>query len=331
MSPGLLHKIAQLTLNKEEEALTSAFFPMMRSEYPQIQAIALYRVKGCEQTVRDPESLYGDDFTDYQADLSNLIGDLLSTNNPDSYRQKDYQDLTLLVKKLNREKQQLYFLAFLYEAKADDSTDSDSVFMQLLCLSEIYSNHREMISLNDKDALTGLYNRKAFDHRMTRLLNSAQHRRANDKYLEACFAIMDIDHFKKINDSFGHLYGDEVLLHFAQQMQQFFRQDDLLFRYGGEEFVVILKNIDKTSEKNVFERFRKHIESYYFPQVGTVTVSIGMTHLNSSLSQNEIVDRADHALYYIKEHGRNNIACYETLVEEGILKEINIESDIELF
>ncbi len=331
MSPSLLHKIAQLTLNKEEEALTSAFFPMMRTEYPQIRAIALYKVAGWEQNVRDPECLYGDDFTDFQADLNELISSLLSANSQASYQQKNYQDFSLLVKKLNREKQQLYFLALLFDDKADEKTNSDSVFMQMLCLSEIYSNHREMISLNDKDALTGLYNRKAFDHRMIRLLNGAQNRRAHDKDLKACFAIMDIDHFKKINDSFGHLYGDEVLLHFAQQMQQFFRQDDLLFRYGGEEFVVIINNIEEVSAKSVFERFRKHIENYYFPQVGTVTISIGMTHLNASLLQTEIIDRADHALYYIKEHGRNNIACYETLVEEGMLKEIKIKSDIELF
>ena len=77
-----------------------------------------------------------------------------------------------------------------------------------------------------------------------------------------------------------------------------------MFRYGGEEFVVILQNVEEQSAKNVFERFRQHIENYHFPQVpqvpqvGQVTVSIGITRLDTSMLQSEIIDRADHALYY---------------------------------
>ena len=120
-------------------------------------------------------------------------------------------------------------------------------------------------------------------------------------------------------------------MHFAQQMQKIFREDDWLFRYGGEEFVVILKNVAADMIEEILHRFRAHIESYHFPSVGQVTISIGATQLDASQLQSEIIDRADNALYYVKEHGRNNVALYENLVEQGKLQALVNESDIELF
>ena len=181
--------------------------------------------------------------------------------------------------------------------------------------------------------MPGMFNRKSFDrsmHRCYRLMNHDL-RRAHEAENTACLAILDIDHFKKVNDTYGHLYGDEVLLHFAQQMQKIFRQDDGLFRYGGEEFIVILNDVDIDIAESVLNRFRKHIKAYPFPKVDKLTVSIGYTRLETGRMQSEIVDRADHALYFAKEHGRNNVACYEKLVDEGLLQELVTEDDIELF
>ena len=322
MSLTLLQKIAQLTRNQEVESLTHAFFPLMRNEFPALQGIALYKVDNYQ-----PEVVYGDDFKELQVEIKELIQQILSTKAIISSQTKELDGVNLLVKKSSREKYCIYFLVYLLDASLISEEQIDCI----LTITDIYSNHQELISLNDRDPLTGLYNRKAFDQKILHLLNNGPHRRSNDTELFSCFAIIDIDHFKQINDRFGHLYGDEVLLHFAQQAQAFFRQDDLVFRYGGEEFVVILQNVEEQSAKSVFERFRQHIENYHFPQVGQVTVSIGITRLDTSLLRSEIIDRADHALYYIKEHGRNNIACYETLVEEGKLMEIKVENDIELF
>ncbi len=322
MSINLLQKIAQLTRNQESESLIHAFFPFMRDEFPALQGIALYKVDNYQ-----PEPVYGDDFKELQAEIKDLIQKILNTKAIISSQIKELDGLNLLVKKSSREKHCIYFLVYLL----DESRISEEQIDCILAVTDIYTNHQELISLNDRDPLTGLYNRKAFDQKILHLLNNRPNRRAIDTELFSCFAIMDIDHFKQINDRFGHLYGDEVLLHFAQQAQAFFRQDDLVFRYGGEEFVVILQNVEEQSAKSVFERFRQYIENYHFPQVGQVTVSIGITRLDISQLRSVIIDRADHALYYIKEHGRNNIACYETLVEEGRLMEIKVEDDIELF
>lgn len=331
MSASILKKIAQLTRNREEESLMHAFFPFMRSEFSAIQGMAVYKVDAYNPTCKDPESIYGDDFSELQTEINELIQQVLSSQSVLTSQQREFNGLTLLIKKSSREKNSIYFLACLLDNARICEQENEPYIDTILSVTDIYTNHQELISLNDRDSLTGLYNRKAFDQKIIRLLNNGEHRRCNDSERFSCFAIMDIDHFKQINDSFGHLYGDEVLLHFAQQAQEFFRQDDLVFRYGGEEFVVVLNNVEEQSAKSVFERFRQHIENYYFPQVGRVTISIGITRLDTSLLQSEIIDRADHALYYIKEHGRNNIACYETLVEEGKLKAIKVESDIELF
>ncbi len=327
MSSSLLQKIAQLTRNRETETLLHAFFKFMRSEFPALQGIALYKINTYEDKAQGIIAVYGDNFNEFQVQINELVHQILSTNAIITAQKKELDGSTLLIIKSSREKHCINFLVYLLDTSSINEKQIDAI----RSVSDIYSNHQELISLNDRDSLTGLFNRKTFDQKIIRLLNNGQHRRSNDSERLPCFAIMDIDHFKHINDRFGHLYGDEVLLRFAQQMQAFFRQDDLLFRYGGEEFVVILYNVEEQSGKSVFERFRKHIENYPFPQVEQVTISIGLTRLDPGLLQSEIIDRADHALYYVKEHGRNNIACYETLVEQGKLTEISVADDIELF
>lgn len=237
-----------------------------------------------------------------------------------------------LIKKVNQDKQISFFIVYQFAGKtnielhnksaSNSPRDNCAATIQLIrYLSDIYSNHQLLISLNDKDSLTGLYNRKFFDRKMNQLSQVSGHQLRRQAENNNCdyLAILDIDHFKKINDTYGHLSGDEVLLHFAQQMQKVFREDDWLFRYGGEEFVVILKCIDCSLVESILHRFRAHIESYHFPKVEQVTVSIGVTRLEGGKMQSDIVERADHALYYIKEHGRNNVAYYEELVRSGLL------------
>jgi diguanylate cyclase (GGDEF)-like protein len=159
---------------------------------------------------------------------------------------------------------------------------------------------------------------------------SASNKRDADKVCY-CLAVLDIDHFKRVNDTYGHLMGDEVLLHFAQCMNHTFRDYDLLFRVGGEEFVVVLRNVDADRAHAVMERFRKVVETHYFPQVGQITASIGVTFIGPHDLPGLVIDRADQALYYVKQHGRNQVAFYEHLVAQGALQQKQVESDIELF
>ena len=191
----------------------------------------------------------------------------------------------------------------------------------------IYSNFISILHDNERDTLTGLLNRKTFNSLISDLfenlpINQEQLKdSANERESAAdtyhWLAVLDIDHFKNINDSFGHLYGDEVLMMFANLMGNSFRKQDLLFRYGGEEFVVAIARATEADAHMVLERFRKKLEMFDFPQAGNVTVSIGVAKLVAGTHPSVVIEQADKALYYSKENGRNQISNYHGLVETG--------------
>ena len=206
---------------------------------------------------------------------------------------------------------------------------------------QIYSNFMAVLDDNERDTLTGLFNRKAFDSHISELLDDAEkkldnelpevERRSAGQDAHRWLGILDIDHFKSVNDTYGHLYGDEVLMIFANIMQQSFRKSDLLFRYGGEEFVVILTPASEKDAMKVFNRFRERLEVYDVPQVGHVTVSIGIARLTPNAHPATVLENADQSLYYAKENGRNRVANYHELIDQGILKPRSIVDEIELF
>ncbi|KAA3653763.1 MAG: GGDEF domain-containing protein [Proteobacteria bacterium] len=177
------------------------------------------------------------------------------------------------------------------------------------------------------DTLTGLLNRKTFDEQFDQLIAVAERARRQDGERRedkappdpAWLGIVDIDHFKNINDTWGHLFGDEVLIRLADCMRGAFRGSDKLFRFGGEEFVVMLRNVSADTVTSIFERFRAQVETHHFPQVGTVTCSIGFAQVDDRLPPAELLGRADSALYYGKSHGRNCTWAYEALVATGKL------------
>lgn len=115
-------------------------------------------------------------------------------------------------------------------------------------------------------------------------------------------------------------------------MTKCFRGEDFLFRYGGEEFAVLLADTGPAGANIALERFRQAVERYAFPQVGSKTVSIGMVGIQAGDSVENIVARADKALYYSKNSGRNRLSCYEVLVASGTLASVSVATgDIELF
>lgn len=199
----------------------------------------------------------------------------------------------------------------------------------------IYQNYLALIYENDHDKLTGLLNRKTFDERFLSILSNIGQDPPEHSGTRRHFwlVILDIDHFKRINDNFGHLYGDEVLLLLANIVRTSFNRGDLLFRYGGEEFIVMLKAATVDDARAILEQFRQAVATYQFPQVGCVTVSAGFTRIVSAAVPSTIIERADQALYYAKEHGRNQICYYEELVAAGLLEPTQAKSggDIELF
>ncbi|QEP42264.1 GGDEF domain-containing protein [Ectothiorhodospiraceae bacterium BW-2] len=221
-------------------------------------------------------------------------------------------------------------------------SDEDSRFLRGVL--SIYTNFLAIVRDNEYDTLTGLYNRKTFDEKISRiimtyneqeqpLLDSIEQGKRHYPLGNHWLAAVDIDHFKRINDTFGHLYGDEVLILMANLMRESFREDDLLFRYGGEEFIVVLTPCDRANAESVFERFRAKVADYDFPQVGRITVSIGFVGFGDHDYPKDVVEQADQALYYAKEHGRNRLCHYESLVEQGELHHYDASSvdSVELF
>lgn len=186
-----------------------------------------------------------------------------------------------------------------------------------------YANYLALLDYSELDTLTGLHNRKTFDDSLERLLGNEERRpRSGDQrqYLPSApswLAILDIDRFKEVNDTWGHLFGDETLLRFSRILKQSFRREDHLFRFGGEEFIVILRADSAEQALQALERFRQRLATTEFPQVGQVTCSVGFTQLDASLPAADILGRADEALYCAKNSGRNRIYHYETLLEQG--------------
>jgi diguanylate cyclase (GGDEF)-like protein len=197
-----------------------------------------------------------------------------------------------------------------------------------------YTNYLYLLDYSELDTLTGLLNRKTFDESFDRLLSEVtaatdkdgknSERRAEKN---GCWiGIVDIDKFKRINDNFGHLFGDEVLLRTANLLKKCFRQGDRLFRFGGEEFIVMLRNSDIDGAYLAFDRFRATVESSELPQVGKVTCSVGFSHVDPMLAPVDILGEADTALYYAKEHGRNQVHCYGQLVARELIEPKHIKT-----
>ncbi|MCX7765368.1 MAG: diguanylate cyclase [Candidatus Sumerlaeia bacterium] len=179
-------------------------------------------------------------------------------------------------------------------------------------LESLEKAHTSIHEMARTDALTGLLNRWEFFRRGEEELNRA---RRYSRVLS--LAMLDLDHFKQINDKFGHLAGDEVLKAFAQLIKQNVRNTDIVARYGGEEFVIIMPETMLHSAALVCERLRQNTENYKFTlsTAGTqinCTVSIGLAGLKENESLDDLVRRTDEALYSAKNKGRNRV-CLATV------------------
>ena len=203
-----------------------------------------------------------------------------------------------------------------------------------------YQNVLGLLDYGEKDALTELLNRKTFDGAFFKATAGQRmdyngdmpDRRTESDGAEYWLAVLDIDHFKRVNDNFGHLIGDEVLLLMARLMRSNFRFHDQLYRFGGEEFVILMRCADLEEAKCAYERLRAAVQGHAFPQVGTITVSIGFTVLIPNDTPSGAFGRADKAVYHAKAHGRNQVCSYQALIASGDLVEEKAEEmDVDLF
>lgn len=193
-------------------------------------------------------------------------------------------------------------------------------------LFTIYANQVALLDAKERDALTSLLNRQTLAPTLDAVIGFYRARPRSASGSQSWLCMLDIDHFKSVNDRFGHLYGDEVLLHFARLMERCFRHTDFLFRFGGEEFVVILNSCDAGGAAIALERFRAEVEAYAFPS-GPLTVSVGYTVIDPTSPPNSLIEFADRALYRAKNGGRNQVVDAGTPDRTGLRQ----ESDVELF
>ncbi len=155
------------------------------------------------------------------------------------------------------------------------------------------------------DPLTGVNNRAAMEVAIPREIQLAQRRNEPLSLL-----IIDTDHFKQINDQLGHLIGDQALQKLAQVFSDCVRNTDLIFRYGGDEFIIALPDTDNKGDREVAERIRRSVAQCTFTgdnKTLTLSVSIGMTQIKTKDTLKSALHRADQALYKAKENGRNQV------------------------
>jgi len=221
---------------------------------------------------------------------------------------------------------------------------------QVVGILRIYRNFQALLDYSERDTLTGLLNRKTFDDAFYKVFSAGMPELAAASDLASAgderrnlpladqphfLGVIDIDHFKAVNDNHGHLIGDEVLLLLSRLMRAVFRFHDRLYRFGGEEFVVLMRCPGDEEAGLAFERLRSRLRAFVFPQVGTISVSAGFTRLRPGDAPGMAFARADRAVYWAKAHGRDQVCSHATLVASGDLaEEPNLADevgDVELF
>jgi len=174
---------------------------------------------------------------------------------------------------------------------------------------QLQAANQELQRLSSTDRLTGLFNRGHWEEMLRQ--DYARHRRYERN---AALVMFDIDHFKKINDSYGHQAGDAVIQQTAELVRQCTRDADIAGRYGGEEFVVLLPDTDSEGAVTFAERLRQSIEAYEVVHEGRsirFTVSLGIADLSEPTNgYAQLIERADIALYSSKASGRNQVTLY---------------------
>ncbi len=178
---------------------------------------------------------------------------------------------------------------------------------------QLIEQQNEVLSrLTIHDDLTGLYNRR---HMNTML--SQEFSRCIRYGCDMSVMFLDLDHFKAVNDTYGHVFGDFVLKEFALRLQQNCRSNDHMFRFGGEEFLILLPSTDRDGAVLTGEKIRQDCESHLFVDDSVsvkVTISIGVASFcaNRPDGQNDLISLADKALYKAKDDGRNRVVSYSS-------------------
>jgi diguanylate cyclase (GGDEF)-like protein len=332
----LLNQVADSTAHRDRDELDRAIARLLQ-QFLSARAIALYRLVDDGQGVsriarriavtRD----YGEVGPEDMEDTSKLPvlsdrptwEDCIERNECVQWKQNDGACVAAFPIRSER----MVVGVLIVEAETPVVTRDAELINGIMRIAE---NHLALLDYGERDTLTGLLNRKTFESQF-RKLTQRKGTTAEPNPEPSWLALLDIDHFKSINDKHGHLYGDEILLLISQLMKRNFRGADQLYRFGGEEFLIVLDRATQAGAQVAFERLRASVEEFRFPQVGRVTISLGWTLIGPHDVPTTCVERADAALYYAKNHGRNNVRHFEALVVTGELIAKEDSKDVELF
>ncbi|MDX2320807.1 MAG: GGDEF domain-containing protein [Moritella sp.] len=207
-------------------------------------------------------------------------------------------------------------IGFVVAVHASRDTLDIKQFATAVNVLHIYANQQHVLLKSRLDPLTELLNRQTFDNKLMKVITGHDYNERRGQIDEHCswyLAMLDIDNFKQVNDQFGHVIGDEVLILIARLIKVNFRSQDYIFRYGGEEFAVLFKCAEEDTAVHILERLREMIAEHIFPQVGNITISSGFTELQSSSLLSTLVQQADRALYDSKQSGRNKVTNFRNI------------------
>lgn len=341
----VIDSLAEITRYQDREILEKSLLETLAETVPS-EEYRLYKVinppPNLELTVVANKTTEHDVISENQTnhnlteDLQRAICDAIEREDVNTFDSDEHHHKGTIFPVFNNKSD---ITAVLVQFSDQHRFDEQRVVFGLL---RIYSNYLNLLHENVRDKLTGLLNRETLNKEILNILMEKSHakkrieirgfRRSTDD-AQYWLGVIDVDHFKNINDKFGHLFGDEVLILMAGFMSEVFRDDDLLFRYGGEEFVVVIRVLTKEDAFGVFERLRTKISEHTFPQVGNMAVSIGMVEIDEQEGSSDVIHSADKALYFAKENGRNQTCIFEDLISQGkITQQQKIKArEIDLF
>lgn len=172
--------------------------------------------------------------------------------------------------------------------------------------TQLQAKNVELVHLSQTDPLTGIFNRLKVDAMLEQEFERAR------RYERALSVVMfDLDHFKQVNDTFGHQAGDRVLIDTAALVQDSIRKLDVLGRWGGEEFLILCPETDLLGAQQLADHLREKIAAMDIGDVGSITASFGVTQLGKADDAKRMIGNADTALYQAKQDGRNRVSLHK--------------------
>lgn len=232
----------------------------------------------------------GEDISGFENYLVNFSRRIEKTDNEKAFR-TSLKELIIEVKKIESSSTML-------EDRLKSADEEVKVLQSKLKETEWFAT---------TDALTGLLNRRSFEEKLV------QHTTSNNSHQILSLIMLDIDHFKRVNDTYGHLTGDDLLRVIAKTLKDYVRGKDIVCRYGGEEFIILLRDTPIQGAVTVAEKIRTHFASMSWKQkstgvsMGRVTLSCGVSQYRPKEPIEAFVQRADIALYQSKKMGRNQV------------------------